>query len=134
LFGEKDYQQLLVIKRMVRDLDIPVEIAGAPIVREPDGLALSSRNAYLSADERRRAVALPNALNETKRAIRAGEPVPAALEEAKRALLGAGFSRIDYLALLDAETLEPVEQPRGSMRLIAAAAIGTTRLIDNLDV
>ena len=134
LFGEKDFQQLAVIRRMVSDLNLGVEIVGVPTVREPDGLALSSRNAYLSADERRRAVALPNALNETKRAIRAGEPVPAALEEAKRALLGAGFSRIDYLALLDAETLEPVEQPRGSMRLIAAAAIGTTRLIDNLDV
>ena len=134
VFGEKDFQQLAVIRRMVADLHMCIEIVGVPTVREPDGLALSSRNAYLSADERRRAVSLPNALNEAKRAIRAGQPVTSALEEAKQTVLGAGFSRIDYLALVDADTLEPLEGPEGEMRLIAAAIIGTTRLIDNLEV
>jgi pantoate--beta-alanine ligase len=134
LFGEKDFQQLAVIRRLVADLNLGLEIVGVPTVREPDGLALSSRNAYLSADERPRAVSLPNALNEAKRAIRAGQPVTSALEEAKQTVLGAGFSRIDYLALVDADTLEPLEGPEGEMRLIAAAVIGTTRLIDNLEV
>lgn len=134
VFGEKDFQQLAVIRRMVLDLALGVEIVGVPTVREPDGLALSSRNAYLSADERARAVALPNALNDAKRAIRAGQPVMSALEEAKQALLACGFSRVDYLALVDASTLEPLDSPAGQMRLIAAAVIGSTRLIDNLPV
>ncbi len=134
LFGEKDFQQLAVIRRMVADLNIPVEIVGVPTVREPDGLALSSRNAYLNADERQRAVALPNALKDARTAILAGESVSAALREAKQALVDAGFLKIDYLALVDAATLQPVGQPIGDMRLIAAAAIGTTRLIDNIAV
>ena len=134
LFGQKDFQQLAVIRRMVADLNIGVEIEGVPTVRERDGLALSSRNAYLSADERRRAVALPNALNAAREAIRGGAPVSAALQQAKQSLVNAGFLRIDYLALVDAATLEPLEQPTGEMRLIAAAVIGTTRLIDNLAV
>ena len=134
LFGEKDYQQLAVIRRMVADLNIPVEIVGVPTVREEDGLALSSRNAYLSADERARAVALPNALAAARNAIRAGETVGQALRQAKQALVDAGFLRIDYLALVDAATLEPVDAPECEMRLIAAAVIGTTRLIDNLAV
>ena len=134
LFGEKDFQQLAVIRRMAADLNIGVEIAGVPTVREPDGLALSSRNAYLSADERRRAVALPKALNAVREAIRSGAPVGAALQQAKQSLVDAGFLRIDYLALVDAVTLEPLDQPADEMRLIAAAVIGTTRLIDNLPV
>jgi pantoate--beta-alanine ligase len=134
LFGEKDFQQLAVIRRMAADLGIGVEIAGVPTVREPDGLPLSSRNAYLSADERQRAVALPNALDAARDAIRSGGPVGAALQQAKQSLVGAGFLRIDYLALVDAATLEPLDQPAGEMRLIAAAVIGTTRLIDNLAV
>ena len=134
LFGEKDYQQLAVIRRMVADLNIPVEIVGVPTVREEDGLALSSRNAYLSADERARAVALPNALAAARNAIRAGAPVGQALRQAKQTLVDAGFLRIDYLALVDAATLEPVDAPACEMRLIAAAVIGTTRLIDNLAV
>ena len=134
LFGEKDFQQLAVIRRMVADLDIPVDVIGVPTVREPDGLALSSRNAYLNADERQRAVALPNALKDARTAILAGESVSAALREAKQALVDAGFLKIDYLALVDAATLEPVDQPIGDMRLIAAAVIGTTRLIDNIAV
>ena len=134
LFGEKDFQQLSVILRMVADLNIPVQIVGVPTVREADGLALSSRNTYLSAEERRRAVALPQALDQARIAILAGQLVAAALEEAKQKLLACGFSRIDYLALVDAVTLEPLEKPRGEMRLIAAVMIGTTRLIDNIAV
>ena len=122
LFGEKDFQQLAV------------EIAGVPTVRELDGLALSSRNAYLSADERQRAVALPNALVAARGAILGGGSVHAALQQAKQSLVDAGFLRIDYLALVDAATLEPVDQPTGEMRLIAAALMGTTRLIDNLAI
>ena len=133
LFGEKDFQQLAVIRRMVSDLSIGVEIVGVPTVRDPDGLALSSRNAYLSADERSRAVALPRALEQARDAIRSGKPVGAAIAEAKQALVEAGFLRIDYLALVDSATLEPVERPSGDMRLIAAVVIGLTRLIDNLE-
>jgi pantoate--beta-alanine ligase len=134
LFGEKDFQQLAVIRRMVADLGIPVEVVGVPTVRETDGLALSSRNAYLSPDERARAVALPNALKAARDAIRDGSAVGAAVQSAKQSLVDAGFLRIDYLALVDAETLEPLDAPQGDMRLIAAAVIGTTRLIDNLAV
>jgi pantoate--beta-alanine ligase len=134
LFGEKDFQQLAVIRRMVADLDMEIEIGGVPTVRDPDGLALSSRNAYLSADERRRAVALPRALEQACDAIRSGGAVGSAISQAKQTLVDAGFLRIDYLALVDAATLEPVETPNGEMRLIAAAVIGLTRLIDNLEI
>jgi pantoate--beta-alanine ligase len=134
LFGEKDFQQLAVIRRMAADLNLAVEIAGVPTVREPDGLALSSRNAYLSADERQRAVALPNALIAARDAILGGGSVPAALRHGKQSLVDAGFLRIDYLALVDAATLEPLDQPAGEMRLIAAAVMGNTRLIDNLAI
>ena len=134
IFGEKDFQQLAVIRRMAADLNFGAEIVGVSTVREPDGLALSSRNSYLSEDERQRAVALPNALNSARDAILAGSPVPVALEDAKNLLRNAGFSRIDYLALVDAATLEPLDAPEGGMRLIAAAAIGSTRLIDNIAV
>jgi len=133
-FGEKDFQQLAVIRRMTADLGLRVSIHGIETVRDADGLALSSRNAYLSEDERRRALALPQALEKAREAIRGGEPVEAALEQAKRLLSDAGFSRVDYFALVDSDTLEPVETPAGEMRLIAAAVIGTTRLIDNLRV
>ena len=134
LFGEKDFQQLAVIRRMVADLAVPVEIAGVPTVRDADGLALSSRNAYLSSDERERAVALPNALRVARDAIRGGASVESALEDARNLLRSSGFSRIDYVALVDAATLEPLDAPRGEMRLVAAALIGSTRLIDNLAV
>ncbi len=134
LFGEKDFQQLAVIRRMATDLGLGIEIVGVPTVRDADGLALSSRNAYLSADERHRAVALPQALAAARDAILSGEPVDSALAAAKDAILAAGFSSIDYVALVDAGTIEPLDQPRGAMRLIAAAAIGGTRLIDNIAV
>ena len=118
----------------VADLGIRGEIVGVPTVRDRDGLALSSRNALLSPDERRSAVALPNALIGAREAIAAGRPVGEALRQAKQALVDAGFLKIDYLALVDAATLEPLEKPHGEMRLIAAATIGTTRLIDNIAV
>jgi pantoate--beta-alanine ligase len=134
IFGEKDFQQLAVIRRLVADLNLGVEIVGIPTIREPDGLALSSRNAQLSADERGRAAALAKALNSAREAILAGSPVETALDEAKNLLRNAGFSRIDYLALVDAATLEPLDAAQGEMRLIAAAVIGSTRLIDNIVV
>ena len=134
VFGEKDFQQLAVIRRMVADLNIPVKVIGIPTVREADGLALSSRNAYLSQDERQRAAALPTALKLARDEIANGASVAAALQHAKQSLVDAGFLKIDYLALVDAATLEPLDNPRGEMRLIAAAVIGTTRLIDNLAI
>ncbi len=134
LFGEKDFQQLAVIRRMVADLGLGVEIIGVATVRDRDGLALSSRNAYLSAGERGLALALPQGLRAAATAIEAGHPVGPTLARAKQALVDAGFLKIDYVALVDAETLEPLEAPRGPMRLIAAATIGRTRLIDNVAV
>ena len=134
LFGEKDFQQLVVIRRMVRDLGLPVEIAAVPTVREADGLALSSRNAYLLPEQRGQAVTLPRTLESARAAILGGTPVAEALQEARAMLRTGGFSRVDYFALVDADTLEPLDEPQGAMRLIAAAVIGTTRLIDNLVV
>ena len=134
LFGEKDFQQLAVIRRMVVDLSVPVEIAGVATVRDEDGLALSSRNAYLSGDERRRAAALPSALDAARDSILQGGSVVGALAEAKQRLAAAGFGPVDYVALVDASTLDPLDEPRGAMRLIAAASIGSTRLIDNIAV
>jgi pantoate--beta-alanine ligase len=134
LFGEKDFQQLAVIRRMVTDLNMPVEIVGVATVREPDGLALSSRNAYLSDEERRRAVALPDALRTAREAILAGSHVSETLDDARKSLRNGGFSRVDYFVLVDAQTLSPLDRHEGEMRLIAAATIGTTRLIDNLAV
>jgi pantoate--beta-alanine ligase len=134
VFGEKDFQQLAVIRQMVADLSIPVAVVGVPTVRDTDGLALSSRNSYLSADERQRAVALPQAVEIARENIRGGGSVAQVLEDARDALRDAGFVKIDYFALVDAATLEPVDSPNGEMRLIAAATIGTTRLIDNLPV
>jgi pantoate--beta-alanine ligase len=133
-FGEKDFQQLAVIRRMVADLGMDAAVRGVPTVRDADGLALSSRNAYLDADERKRAVALPRALEEARAAILGGEPVEAVLDDARRTLSKAGFKAVDYIALVDSETLDPLEVPSGEMRLIAAAVIGTTRLIDNIRV
>jgi len=134
LFGEKDFQQLAVIRRMVLDLNLGIEVVGVPTVRDSDGLALSSRNAYLSAGERARAVALPQALARAAERIRSGEPAAAALEEARAQLAEAGFGPIDYVALVDPATLEPIDRPGAAMRLIAAATIGGTRLIDTIAV
>jgi pantoate--beta-alanine ligase len=134
LFGEKDFQQLAVIRRLVVDLGLPIEIEGVPTVRDNDGLALSSRNAFLTSDERARAVALPRALDAARDAIRAGNGVEATLEEARATLIRAGFGAIDYLALVDGESLEPLDEFRANARLIVAAKLGSTRLIDNIAV
>lgn len=134
LFGEKDYQQLLVIRRVARDLDIPAQIAGVPTVRDSDSLALSSRNAHLTPQERARAVALPRALAEAASRILAGDPVAGALEAGKQKLLAAGFASVDYFELAEARTLAPLKELNASARLLAAATIGTTRLIDNIPV
>ena len=134
VFGEKDFQQLALIRRMTADLGLPIDIVGIATVRDPDGLALSSRNALLSPDERALALALPRALETARAAIRDRRPVRDALAQAKQMLVEAGFLKIDYVALVDEATLEPLAQPEGEMRLIAAATIGTTRLIDNVPV
>jgi len=134
VFGEKDFQQLAVIRRMTQDLQLGVEILGMPTVRDADGLALSSRNAYLSTDERQRALALPNALNDAAASIRSDAPVSEVLANAVEQLKTAGFTKVDYVALVNALTLEPLDKAQGLMRLIAAATIGSTRLIDNISV
>jgi pantoate--beta-alanine ligase len=132
LFGEKDWQQLAVIRRLVADLDLDIEVQGVPTQREDDGLALSSRNAYLIAGERAQAVALPRALGLAERTIAKGGDPEAALAQARETLIAAGFE-IEYVALADAETLEDPIEGR-PMRLLAAARIGGTRLIDNIPV
>ena len=139
LFGEKDWQQLAVIRRMARDLDLMQPhvdaIFGVPTVREADGLALSSRNAYLSPQERAQAVALPRAMEAAIAAITAGTPVAQALAGLEQALLAGGFYQVDYAELCDAQSLAPlVERGTESARLLVAARIGKARLIDNRDV
>ncbi|MEA3044822.1 MAG: pantoate--beta-alanine ligase [Sphingomonadales bacterium] len=134
LFGEKDYQQLLVIRQMVRDLALPVEIVGVPTQRDADGLALSSRNAYLSDEERLAARTLPRALGEAAQAIADGGNVAEAIDKVRARLEAAGFESIDYVELRDAETLLPMTMLDRPARLLAAARIGRTRLIDNLPV
>ena len=139
LFGEKDWQQLTIIRRMARDLDLALPraeaIIGVPTVREADGLALSSRNRYLSAAERTRATALNRAMRQAIGAILAGDPVEGALDRLRRAVLAAGFDRIDYADLRTAETLEALDRWDGqAARLLVAAHIGRTRLIDNMAI
>lgn len=134
LFGEKDYQQLAVVRRIAIDLDLGIEIVGVPTQRDEDGVALSSRNIYLSESEREAARALPRALGVAAREIVGGTPAASALEKAKAALARAGFDPIDYVALCDAETLQPVTTLDRPARLLAAASLGGTRLIDNLPV
>jgi pantoate--beta-alanine ligase len=130
-FGEKDYQQLLVVKRLSRDLDLGVEIVSVPTVREADGLALSSRNAYLSADQRKVAAHLNRVLLKVGERARAGVPVAQAEGEGAAALIGAGFDRVDYVAIRDADTLAQVRSVDSPARVLAAARIGSVRLIDN---
>jgi pantoate--beta-alanine ligase len=133
IFGEKDYQQLLVIKRLVRDLNIPVEIASAPIVREPDGLALSSRNAYLSPTERKIAPLLHRTIAEVAADLAKGRGADDAAEAGRFKLEAAGF-RVNYVAVRDPETLKPLHGPVTQARVLAAAYLGKTRLIDNVAV
>ena len=135
VFGEKDFQQLRVVQRMVRDLDMPVEVVAHPTVREPDGLALSSRNVYLSPEERRIAPSLYRILCETAARLATGAEAGPVLEEAKRRLLEAGFARVDYVDLRDDATLRPLARAAGApARLLAAVWLGGTRLIDNVPV
>jgi pantoate--beta-alanine ligase len=132
-FGQKDAQQLAVVRRMVADLAFPNEIVACPTVREPDGLAVSSRNAYLSPDERRRATALYRALSAGRAAFEAGGRDPAAVEAAARDLLeDAPGVAPDYVALVDPVTFEPVKQAEAGQVLATAARVGRTRLIDNV--
>ena len=134
VFGEKDWQQLAIVRRMAQDLDLGTRIIGCHIVRDDDSLALSSRNLYLTADERRRAVALPQALLRARATLRAGGDVAPALATAERAIAAAGFARIDYCELVDGERLTSLRAVIPGARLLAAAVMGTTRLIDNLAV
>jgi pantoate--beta-alanine ligase len=132
-FGQKDAQQLAVIRRMVDDLAFPNQIVACPTVREPDGLAVSSRNAYLSAPERQRATVLSRALHAGRAAFLAGRRDPAAVEAAARALLeGQPGVEPDYVALVDAVSFEPAKQAEPGQVLAVAARVGRTRLIDNV--
>ena len=132
-FGEKDFQQLAVIRRFVVDLDMAIEIVGVPTQRDDDGLALSSRNIYLDEEQRAKAIALPRALGVAARGIARGDDPEGALAEARGALVAAGFE-VDYVALADAETLAESPAADRPRRLLAAARMGTTRLIDNVAV
>ena len=130
-FGEKDYQQLLVVKRLSRDLDLGVEILAVPTVCEADGLALSSRNAYLSPDQRKVAARLNRVLLKVGERAKSGVPIAQAEGEGAAALIAAGFDRVDYVAIRDAETLVQVRSVEKPARVLAAARIGSVRLIDN---
>ncbi len=134
VFGEKDWQQLAIIRRLTADLDLPVTILAGPTRRDPDGLALSSRNAYLSPAERAVAAAFPRALQEAAAALAAGRDVGASLAAAERAIRAAGFDAVDYVALVAPDTLAPLAALDRPARLLAAARIGATRLLDNLEV
>jgi pantoate--beta-alanine ligase len=134
-FGQKDWQQLMVVRRLVADLNLPVDIIGAETVREPDGLAMSSRNRRLSAQARAIAPALHAAMSVAAAAIRAGKPVAEATETARRAVLEAGFEAVEYLELRDAGDLDVLElRPSRPARLLAAAHLDGVRLIDNIPV
>jgi pantoate--beta-alanine ligase len=131
IFGEKDYQQLLVVKQLVRDLDIPVEIIGAPIVREGDGLALSSRNVYLSPEQRKIAPLLHQMISAVAADLAQGRGCDDAVVAARFKLDAAGF-RVDYVAVRDPDTLKPLSGPVKRARVLVAAYLGKTRLIDNV--
>ncbi len=134
LFGEKDFQQLQVIRRVARDLDIPVAIEGVPTVRESDGLALSSRNVYLTPEQRAVAPVIYRTLQEMARRLEAGDDLAAVSADGLAALARAGFSAIDYLEIADAETLAPLARLDRPGRILAAVWLGKTRLIDNIAV
>lgn len=133
VFGEKDYQQLLVIKKMAQDLAMPIQVIGAPLVRESNGLAMSSRNQYLSAEEKQQASLLYQSLIRAAAAIGAGENIADVLIYEKQMLTDAGFT-LDYYEARDAASLEPLIELRANSRLFVAAFLGKTRLIDNLPI
>ncbi|MEL7481955.1 MAG: pantoate--beta-alanine ligase, partial [Pseudomonadota bacterium] len=136
VFGEKDFQQLQIIRRMVTDLGFDIEIIGGPTIRDPDGLAQSSRNAYLSGQDRRKAGGLFAALHRARCRIEAGVPLEQALAEAERSVSASGFTELDYITAVDPETLtalpEGQAEPGKAGRLLGAGWIGKTRLIDNI--
>jgi pantoate--beta-alanine ligase len=134
LFGRKDYQQWRVLERMARDLELPVELVGAPIVREPDGLAMSSRNRYLDAPSRVRALAIAEGLRAAHDAFESGQRDPATLAALAEAPIAKAFDRIDYIEAADPETLEPIAGPAERAVILVAAHLGNTRLIDNLEL
>jgi pantoate--beta-alanine ligase len=134
-FGEKDYQQLQVLKRMALDLAMPIEIVGMPTIREPDGLAMSSRNRYLAPHERKTALAMYRELTALARTVGDGRTsCTTAAADAAQALLAAGFDKVEYLTVVDAKSLAPIEHVAGPARIAAAARLGRTRLIDNVAV
>jgi len=133
-FGRKDAQQALIIERMVRDLDIPVNITVCPIIREPDGLAMSSRNSYLSPEERRNALALWEALQTAKKKIDEGERDSGLLKTGMREIIEPKASRIDYISISDVRTLEEISEIKGEILIALAVFIGSTRLVDNLQI
>jgi pantoate--beta-alanine ligase len=132
VFGEKDYQQLLVIERMTRDLNLPVEIIGAPTVREPDGLAMSSRNAYLGPEERKSAAVLYKALTRARQLVTSGMVDAFMLRQALTEMIEQSSGRIDYVAIMDPETLEELQTIREAAHAALAVYFGKTRLIDNI--
>lgn len=133
VFGQKDAQQAVVIKRMVKDLDFDIDILVGPIIREPDGLAMSSRNSYLSQKERQDATILYRALNKGKERIEAGEKNPKKIiEEMESLILQVPSARIDYIAVVDPDSMEQVSTIRNKVLIVLAVKIGTTRLIDNI--
>jgi len=134
VFGEKDYQQLLVVKQLVRDQGMKIEIVGVPTVREADGLALSSRNIYLKNDDRGVAAQLNKVLKDVAARVKSGRAIAEAEAEGASALLDAGFKRVDYVAVRDAESLEAIRGVERPARILAAAYVGETRLIDNMAV
>lgn len=134
-FGEKDYQQLMVIRRMVRDLDFPIEIVGCPIVREPDGLAMSSRNVYLSGSQRQCALSLSRALLAAQAQVAAGErDATTIVAGMRRRIEDAGVDAIDYIEIVDPNDLTPLTRIDGPARICLAARVGSCRLIDNIGV
>ncbi|WP_262695585.1 pantoate--beta-alanine ligase [Kordiimonas aquimaris] len=134
IFGEKDFQQLAVIKRFVKDLHIPVNVIGGPIIREADGLAASSRNVYLNATERKTAGQLNVILKNMIKSVRDGEPIKQAENKTTQQLLDAGFSSVDYVSVVEPETLKPMEELAMPARLVAVARIGKVRLLDNMPI
>jgi pantoate--beta-alanine ligase len=133
IFGEKDFQQLRVVTRMAADLDLGVKVIGSNTVRERDGLAMSSRNVYLTSEQRRAAPILFRAMKESARRLRAGDGVEAAMAGGAEMIAAAGFT-LDYFEVRNAETLAPIKSVNGPLRILVAAKIGTTRLIDNMAV
>ncbi|HCX14366.1 MAG TPA: pantoate--beta-alanine ligase [Rhodospirillaceae bacterium] len=134
LFGEKDYQQLVLIRRFVKDLNIPVDIIGAPTVRDPDGLAMSSRNSYLSTEQRAKAPILYATITEAAAEIARSREIMVTIEQARQKLISAGFDAVDYVEARQADNLAPLKSTSDSGRVLAAVRLGHTRLIDNVAV